>query len=62
MADSVLGSGPAIAGEKRVLVLDGETTPVRTLIGDLWRSRDLLAVMARKEFFVRYRRASFGLV
>ena len=44
------------------LVLEGEVTPVRTLARDLWRSRDLLAVLARKEFFVRYRRTSFGLV
>jgi len=45
-----------------ILVLDGEITPVRVLARDVWRSRDLLAVLARKEFFVRYRRASFGLV
>lgn len=45
-----------------MLDLDGEITPVRSLVRDLWRSRDLLAVLARKEFFVRYRRASFGLV
>lgn len=45
-----------------VLVLDGEITPFRTLLRDLWRSRELLGVLARKEFFVRYRRASFGLV
>jgi lipopolysaccharide transport system permease protein len=44
------------------LVLDGEVTPVRTLLKDLWRSRELLVVLARKEFFVRYRRASFGMV
>ena len=64
MADPALESGedPAAGGEKRVLILDGESTPVRTLVGDLWRSRDLLGVMARKEFFVRYRRASFGLI
>ena len=45
-----------------VLILDGEITPIRVLARDLWRSRDLLAVLARKEFYVRYRRASFGLV
>jgi lipopolysaccharide transport system permease protein len=44
-----------------ILLLDGEVTPVSVLVRDLWQSRDLLAVMARKEFFVRYRRASFGL-
>lgn len=35
---------------------------MRSLAGDLWRSRELIGVLARKEFFVRYRRASFGLV
>ncbi len=42
--------------------LAGERTPVRTLLRDVWRSWDLLAVLARKEFYVRYRRASFGLL
>lgn len=31
------------------------------LIGHVWDSRELLAVLARKDFYVRYRRASFGL-
>lgn len=64
MADTDIGSGreSVNGGERRILVLDGEITPVRTLAENLWRSRDLLGVMARKEFFVRYRRASFGLV
>jgi ABC-type polysaccharide/polyol phosphate export permease len=43
-------------------VLTGESTPVRTLVRDIWRSRELLVVLARKEFFVRYRRTSFGLL
>ena len=41
--------------------LDGETTPVRELARQLWESRRLLAMLARKDFFVRYRRAAFGL-
>lgn len=44
------------------MILDGEITPVRTLARDLWHARELISVLARKEFFVRYRRASFGLV
>ena len=36
--------------------------PVRTLVRDVWRARGLIAVLARKEFFVRYRRTSFGLL
>jgi lipopolysaccharide transport system permease protein len=43
-------------------VLKGEATPVRSLIGEIWRSRELLLMLARKDFFVRYRRASFGLL
>jgi ABC-type polysaccharide/polyol phosphate export permease len=36
--------------------------PVRALVRDVWRSRGLIAVLARKDFFVRYRRTSFGLL
>ena len=32
------------------------------LIRHVWRSRDLVRILARKDFFVRYRRASFGLM
>jgi ABC-type polysaccharide/polyol phosphate export permease len=42
--------------------LTGESTPVRVLLKQLWESRHLLAMLSRKEFFVRYRRASFGLL
>jgi ABC-type polysaccharide/polyol phosphate export permease len=35
---------------------------VRVLVRDVWRARGLIAVLARKEFFVRYRRTSFGLL
>lgn len=42
--------------------LDGSSTRVRALVRDVWRSRDLLATLARKDFFVRFRRTSFGLL
>ena len=42
--------------------LTGESTPVRVLLGQIWDSRALIAMLARKDFFVRYRRASFGLL
>jgi len=42
--------------------LRGESTPVRQLLREMWESRGLLAMLARRDFFVRYRRASFGLV
>jgi lipopolysaccharide transport system permease protein len=42
--------------------LEGEaTSPVR-LAKELWRARELIVILARKEFHVRYRRASFGLL
>lgn len=41
--------------------LGPEPTPVRVLIGDVWRSRRLLGILARKEFFVKFRRASLGM-
>jgi lipopolysaccharide transport system permease protein len=43
-------------------VLEGKPTPVRVLLADVWASRDLIRTLARKEFFVRYRRASFGIL
>lgn len=51
-----LGASPT------VLELTGETTPVRTLVGDLWRHRDLLPMLAAKDFHARYRSASLGVL
>jgi ABC-type polysaccharide/polyol phosphate transport system ATPase subunit/ABC-type polysaccharide/polyol phosphate export permease len=42
--------------------LTGEPERLRTLVGRIWRSRALIMILARKEFYVRYRRASFGLL
>jgi ABC-type polysaccharide/polyol phosphate export permease len=42
--------------------LRGPTTPVRQLLRDGWANRDLVVMLARKDFFVRFRRTSFGLV
>lgn len=53
MASPVLGPG---------VVLEGEVTPLRQLVSELWQSRELLAILARKDFYVRYRRASLGLL
>lgn len=41
--------------------LRGETTPIAELVRQTWASRELIRTLARKEFLVRYRRASFGL-
>lgn len=43
-------------------VLDGEVTPLGLLLDELWDCRELIAVLARKDFYVRYRRASLGLM
>ena len=42
--------------------LHGSSTAVTHLVRDLVRSRDLLRTLARKDFFVRYRRTSFGML
>lgn len=42
--------------------LRGEVTKLRQLLAHLWRSRELIRMLARKSFFVRYRRASFGML
>jgi homopolymeric O-antigen transport system permease protein len=49
------------AGEV-TLDLSGEWTSPRALFAEVWGARDLLATLARKEFFVKYRRASFGVM
>jgi lipopolysaccharide transport system permease protein len=39
----------------------GPTSP-RQLLRDIWRSRDLVSALARKNFYVRYRRAVLGVL
>jgi lipopolysaccharide transport system permease protein len=41
--------------------LTGSRTPIRLLLRDVWRSRSLLVMLARKDFFVRYRRTVLGV-
>jgi lipopolysaccharide transport system permease protein len=42
--------------------LRGEATPLRMLLVELWRSGPLIVTLARQNFYVRYRRASFGML
>lgn len=42
--------------------LDGSSTGVWQLLANVWASRDLLVTLARKDFFVRYRRTAFGML
>jgi ABC-type polysaccharide/polyol phosphate export permease len=40
---------------------NGASSPAQ-LVRSVWASRDLIRTLARKEFFVRYRRSSFGVL
>lgn len=42
--------------------LSGEAQPLSGLLGEIWRARGLILMLGRKDFFVRYRRASFGIL
>jgi len=42
--------------------LTGPSTPVRALLREVWASRRLVGVLARKDFLVRYRRTRLGLL
>ena len=44
------------------LTLGATPPPLRELLVDTWRRRQLLIVLAKQEFLVRYRRATFGIV
>jgi ABC-type polysaccharide/polyol phosphate export permease len=44
------------------LVLSGRGTSPTALIRAIWQSRELCWTIARKDFFVRYRRAAFGVL
>lgn len=46
----------------RPLTLSGRGTSPAELLGGLWTNRDLCVTLARKDFVVRYRRASFGVL
>lgn len=45
-----------------VLELTGERTRLLPLLADLWRHRDLIAMLARQDYRSRYRSASLGLL
>jgi ABC-type polysaccharide/polyol phosphate export permease len=44
------------------LDLHGEGTPVGRLLKEVWNRRVLLVLLVRKEFHIKYRRASFGVL
>src|SRR3954451_13382522 len=42
--------------------LDSRPAPLSRLLASTWRSGQLISILARKDFYVRYRRATFGLL
>lgn len=56
--EGTLAAVPARTGFE----LRGEKSRLGPLARDLWESRHLALMLARKDFFVRYRRASLGLL
>jgi lipopolysaccharide transport system permease protein len=62
IAESPSEPGPGRARSNDVLELTGEVTPVRVLVGDLWRCRGLVPMLAAKDFHSRYRSATFGVL
>lgn len=42
--------------------LRGTVTPLRQLLAEMWAKRSLIRLLARRDFHVRYRRPSFGLL
>jgi ABC-type polysaccharide/polyol phosphate export permease len=42
--------------------LTAQPQPLRSLLGEIWRSRELIKMLTRQDFFVKYRRESFGFL
>lgn len=42
--------------------LRGEGSTLRRLIGDVWRSRSLIRMLSRRDFYVKYRRPTLGVL
>jgi lipopolysaccharide transport system permease protein len=55
------GNGAARA-KKQVLRLDSRPEPFRRWFAAMWRHRGVLAELSKKDFRVRYKRASFGVI
>lgn len=53
---------PARSGPMPVLVLEGESVPMRDLIRDIWRARHLAVMLASRDFRSKYRSSNLGLL
>ena len=61
MIDSLRESPEPPSAPPRVLHLEGHPETRRAWLADLWAHRELLDMLARKDFQTRYKRATFGL-
>jgi ABC-type polysaccharide/polyol phosphate export permease len=55
------GGNAVAARAEEGFELTGKPAPLGLLLRDLWRSRDLITMLAKKDFVARYRRASLGM-
>jgi lipopolysaccharide transport system permease protein len=62
MTATTATAGEALASSAPRFDLRSERTSPLLLAKELWAARQLLVILARKEFHVRYRRASFGML
>lgn len=52
----------SVGSRRAGFALDGPSTPVGRLLAEIWAARRVLLVLARKDFYARYRRTSLGLL
>jgi lipopolysaccharide transport system permease protein len=57
-----VNASPRRTGAARVLELDSRPESRRAWLAEFWAHREVLDMLARKDFQVRYKRASFGVV
>jgi ABC-2 type transport system permease protein len=51
-----------LTDEPRLLSIDSRPQRVRGWLADIWAHREVLGMLARSDFHVRYKRASFGVL
>jgi ABC-type polysaccharide/polyol phosphate export permease len=56
------GAAPRVPDASAGFELVGPGTPVGALLATTWRTREVLFVLARKDFVARYRRTALGLL
>jgi ABC-type polysaccharide/polyol phosphate export permease len=62
-AVSEVGGYRTATGERGVrMVVDGSPMSVRQFFRTMWLHREVMSILARKDFQVRYKRASFGVL